>query len=92
MITFFFTWPPIVFATETVLVEGPVMMKDEKSSLNCKRKNINFPFWVIISITISTDNNCLKIYLANILITSANLEATWAYFRGSTFKIGAIFA
>ena len=38
MITFFFTWPPIVFATETVLVEGPVMMKDEKSSLNCKKK------------------------------------------------------
>ena len=38
MITFFFTWPPRVFATETVLVEGPVMMKDEKSSLNCKRK------------------------------------------------------
>ena len=42
MLTFFFTWPPRVFATETVLVEGPVMMKDEKSSLNCKRKKDTF--------------------------------------------------
>ena len=87
MITFFSTWPPIVFATETVLVEGPVMMKDEKSSLNCKRKKHKFSLLVY-----HIHNDCLKIYLANILITSANLEATWAYLRGSTFKIGAIFA
>ena len=40
MVTFFFTCPPAVCATEIVLVEGPVMMKDEKSSLNCKRKKL----------------------------------------------------
>jgi hypothetical protein len=87
MLTFFFTWPPRVFATETVLVEGPVMMKDEKSSLNCKRKKQTFSLLVY-----HIQNDCLKNYLTNILITSANLEATWAYFRGATFKIGAIFA
>ena len=37
-------------------------------------------------------NDCLKIYLTNILSTSANLETAWPYFWGSTFKIGAIFA
>jgi hypothetical protein len=87
MITFFFTWPPMVFATEIVLVEGPVMMKDEKSSLNCKRKKQTFSLLVY-----HIQNDCLKNYLTNILITSANLEATWAYFKGATFKIGAIFA
>ena len=62
-------------------------MKDEKSSLNCKRKKHIFSRMVY-----HIQNDCLKIYLTNILITSANLETAWPYFWGSTFKIGAIFA